>query len=136
MRVGRNAFENGENSPARVLEERVLSTAYLWHGYGRSPIGSRSDIEKVPIEKLQEVYRKYYQPDNAVLVVAGKFDPAKTLGWIQETFGAIAKPTRTLVPTYTEEPTQDGEREVVLRRVGDTQAIMTAYHIPSESSPD
>jgi len=136
MTVVRSEFEMGENNPTRVLEERVLSTAYLWHGYGRSPIGSRSDIEHVPIEKLQAFYRQYYQPDNAVLVVAGNFDEAKTLGWIKETFGAIPKPSRKLSPTYTEEPTQDGEREVVLRRVGDTQAIITAYHIPAAAHPD
>ena len=126
MTVVRNEFERGENSPERVLEERVVSTAYLWHGYGRSTIGARSDIEHVPIERLQAFYRNYYQPDNAVLVVAGKFDEAKTLGWIKETFGAIPKPTRKLTPTYTEEPAQDGEREVTLQRVGDNQVLMMA----------
>jgi zinc protease len=136
MTVVRNEFENGENSPPRILEERVFSTAYLWHAYGHSPIGSRSDIEHVPIENLQAFYRKYYQPDNAVLVVAGKFDPAKTLTWINDSFGAIPKPTRQLTNTYTEEPVQDGEREVVLRRVGDEQLLMMAYHIPAGSHPD
>src|SRR5579871_2901563 len=89
MTVVRSEFEMGENNALRVLNERVLSTAFLWHGYGRSPIGSRSDIEHVPIEKLQAFYRQYYQPDNAVLVVAGNFDEPKTLGWVKETFGAI-----------------------------------------------
>jgi zinc protease len=136
MTVVRNEFERGENSPDRVLEERVLSTAYLWHSYGRSPIGTLSDIEKVPIEKLQAFYRNYYQPDNAMLLVAGKFDPAKALAEITEFFGSIPKPTRKLLPTYTEEPTQDGEREVVLRRVGDHQSVMMAFHVPSGSHPD
>src|SRR5262252_9293785 len=94
MTVVRNEFENGENSPPRILDERVRSTAYLWHAYGHSPIGSRSDIEHVPIENLQAFYRKYYQPDNAMLVVAGKFDAAKTLAWINDAFGKIPKPTR------------------------------------------
>src|SRR5712692_2818934 len=136
MTVVRNEFEMGENSPTRVLMERVMSTAYLWHGYGRSPIGARADIEKVPIENLQAFYRKFYQPDNALLVVAGKFTPDQTLGWIQASFGALPKPTRKLQPTYTEEPVQDGEREVVLRRIGDNQAITLAYHIPSGAHPD
>ena len=136
MTVVRNEFERGENSPDQVLEERVLSTAYLWHAYGRSPIGTLSDIEKVPIERLQAFYRNYYQPDDAMLLVAGKFDPAKTLGWINELFGIIPKPTRKLQPTYTEEPTQDGEREVVLRRVGDHQSVMMAFHVPAGSHPD
>lgn len=136
MTVVRNEFERDENEPDGVLEERVLSTAYLWHAYGRSPIGTLSDIEKVPIEKLQAFYRNYYQPDNAMLLVAGKFDPAKALAEITELFGTIPRPTRKLQPTYTEEPTQDGEREVVLRRVGDHQSVMMAYHVPSGSHPD
>lgn len=136
MTVVRNEFERGENSPERILEERVMSTAYLWHAYGHSPIGSRSDIENVPIPRLQAFYRNYYQPDDAVLLIAGKFDTAKTLGWINDTFGRIPKPTRVLSATYTEEPTQDGERQVMLRRVGDTQLLMIAYHAPSGPHPD
>jgi len=136
MTVVRNEFERGENNAGRILEERVVSTAYLWHSYGRSAIGSRSDIEHVPIERLQAFYRNYYQPDNAILIVAGKFDPDKTLALIKGTFGAIPKPARKLIPTYTEEPVQDGEREVMLRRVGDNQMIMAAYHAPAGSDPD
>jgi zinc protease len=134
--VVRSEFESGENSPMRVLEERVMSTAYLWHGYGRSPIGSKSDIEKVPIDRLQAFYRNYYQPDNAVLVVAGNFDETKAMNWIKAGFGAIPKAARKLQPTYTEEPTQDGEREVMLRRVGDIQAVAAAYHVPAGAHPD
>ena len=136
MTVVRNEFERGENSPSSVLFQRVMSTAYLWHSYGRSVIGARSDIENVPISNLQAFYRKYYQPDNATLVIAGKFEPEKTLGWIQEFFGAIPKPTRQLVPTYTLEPAQDGERAVELRRVGDTKSVMMAWHIPAVNHPD
>jgi zinc protease len=136
MTVVRNEFERGENNAGRILEERVVSTAYLWHSYGRSAIGSRSDIEHVPIERLQAFYRNYYQPDNAILIVAGKFDPDKTLELIKSDFGAIPKPARKLIPTYTEEPVQDGEREVMLRRVGDNQVLMAAYHAPAGSDPD
>ncbi|MFD1873797.1 M16 family metallopeptidase [Hymenobacter bucti] len=134
--VVRNEFESGENSPSRVLEERVLSSAYLWHNYGKSTIGSKEDIERVPIDNLKAFYQKYYQPDNAVLLVAGKFDPAKTLALIKQDFGPIPKPSRVLAATYTTEPTQDGERSVTLRRPGDTQALGAAYHVPAGSSPD
>src|SRR4029077_15950826 len=71
MTVVRNEFERGENDPSSILEERVLSTAFLWHNYGHSTIGARSDIENVPIDRLQAFYRTWYQPDNAVLLVAG-----------------------------------------------------------------
>jgi zinc protease len=136
MTVVRNEFEIGENSPNRVLMDRVLSTAYLWHNYGKSTIGARSDVENVPIERLQDFYKRYYQPDNAVLVVAGKIDEPKTLALIAEKFGAIPKPTRSLLATYTAEPTQDGERFVTLKRVGDVQLLIAAYHVPPGSHAD
>ena len=136
MTVVRNEFEMGENYPQNVLEERVLSTAYLWHNYGHSTIGARSDIEGVPIERLQAFYRKYYQPDNAILLVAGKIDEAQTLALISQYFGKIPKPARKPEKPYTQEPTQDGERSVTLRRTGDVQVVMAAYHIPAGSHPD
>src|SRR6266704_2296054 len=136
MTVVRNEFERGENSPMDVLEERVMSTAFLWHNYGKSTIGARSDIENVPIERLQAFYRNYYQPDNSILVVAGKFDEAKTLALITKYFGPIPKPQRTLQPNYTMEPTQDGERSVTLRRVGEVQGVVVAYHLPAGSHPE
>lgn len=134
--VVRNEFEMGENSPQSVLNERIVSTAYLWHNYGKSTIGNRSDIERVPIENLQAFYKKYYQPDNAVLLVAGKIDEPKTIKLISEYFGSIPRPARQLVDVPTVEPVQDGERSVTLRRVGDTQAVAAGYHIMPGSHPD
>lgn len=134
--VVRNEFESGENNPFRVLMERVISGSFLWHNYGKSTIGNRSDIERVPIENLQAFYKKYYQPDNAVVTVAGKIDEAKTLALVNEYFGKIAKPTRVMPKSYTKEPTQDGERFVELRRTGDVQMVMAAYHIMPGSHAD
>ncbi len=136
MTVVRNEFERGENSVTNVLAERVLSTAFLWHNYGKSTIGSRQDIEKVPIDRLAAFYRKYYQPDNAVLVIAGPIDPSMTLTMIAQSLGVIPRPTRKLDETYTVEPIQDGERHVELRRVGKGRNIMIAYHAPSLAHPD
>jgi zinc protease len=134
--VVRNEFEAGENNPFSVLFEHTMSTAYLWHSYGRSVIGNRSDIERVPIANLQAFYHKYYQPDNAVLTVAGKVDEDHVVELVNEYFGKIPMPTRVLTSTYTVEPAQDGERTTTVRRVGDIQAILTLYHIPDGASPD
>ena len=136
MTVVRNEFERGENNAQNILEERVMATAYLWHNYGKSVIGSRADLEKVPIDRLADFYRKYHQPDNAVLVIAGQFDVSKALAMVTDTVGAIPKPTRTLEAPYTVEPTQDGERFVELRRVGSNQAVMAAWHAPALAHPD
>ncbi|HEV2885004.1 MAG TPA: pitrilysin family protein [Pyrinomonadaceae bacterium] len=136
MTVVRNEFELGENSPFGVLLDRVMATAYLWHNYGKTTIGARSDIENVPIDRLQAFYKNYYQPDNAVLLIAGKFDEPKTLALVDKYFSPIPRPTRTLQKIYTQEPTQDGERSVTLRRVGDTQLVQALYHVPSGAHPD
>jgi len=136
MTVVRNEFERGENSPQNVLMERIHSAAYLWHNYGKSTIGNRTDIERVPIENLQAFYKKFYQPDNVVFIVAGKFEEAKALELVQKHLGSIPKPKRKLDDTYTEEPPQDGERVVTLRRVGKVGEVGVAYHIPASAHAD
>ncbi|MGC4051295.1 MAG: pitrilysin family protein [Paludibaculum sp.] len=136
MTVVRNEFERGENSPQSILRERVEATAYLWHNYGKSTIGSKDDLEKVPVERLAAFYRKYYQPDNAVLVITGRLDEAATLAAVNDAFGRIPRPTRVLDQTYTVEPAQDGERFVELRRVGEGQSVVIAYHGPAAGHPD
>ena len=134
--VVRSEFERGENSPQRVLMQRVTAAAFEWHNYGQSTIGNRADIEKVPADNLRRFYQKYYQPDNVMLVIAGKFDEKKSLEFVKNYFGVIPRPERKLEPTYTEEPAQDGERMVTLRRVGDVALAATLYHIPSGGHPD
>ncbi|HBE89418.1 MAG TPA: insulinase family protein [Elusimicrobia bacterium] len=136
MTVVRNEFESRENNPRGILMERVLSTSYLWHNYGKAVIGARSDIENVSIDRLQAFYRRYYRPDNAVLIVAGNFAPEKTLALVKKKFGRIKPPKEPMQPTYTVDPVQDGERLITLRRSGDTQEIIAAYHVPAASHPD
>src|SRR3954453_21398923 len=136
MTVVRNEFERGENNPSSILRERVASTAYLWHNYGKSTIGSKEDLERVPVERLADFYKKFYQPDNAVLTITGRIDEAKTLQMVADTMGKIPRPTRVLPQTYTVEPAQDGERFVALRRVGQGQTLMVAYHTVAAAHPD
>lgn len=136
MTVVRNEFERGENSPTSILGQRMMSAAFQWHNYGQSTIGNRADIERVPIQNLQAFYRRYYQPDNAMLVIAGQFDPEQALSLAEKYFGALPAPERELPSTYTEEPAQDGERLVTLRRVGELALCGAIYHICSGAHPD
>lgn len=136
MTVVRNEFERGENQPFAVLNQRVAAAAYAWHPYGHATIGPRSDIENVPIEKLLGFYKRYYRPDNATLFVAGAFDKAATLALIARDFGAIAKPAGPIPQPYTVEPAQDGERTVVVRRVGGQPILLAVYHVPAITHPD
>ncbi|MFP5391511.1 MAG: M16 family metallopeptidase [Gammaproteobacteria bacterium] len=136
MTVVRNEFEMGESDPGSVLFRELQSIAYDWHGVGHSPIGNRSDIENVRIENLQAFYRTWYQPDNAVLLVAGKFDETRMLAWVAQAFGKIPKPKRKLPVSWTVEPPQDGERSFVVRRKGDYQMLALGYKGPSSLHAD
>jgi zinc protease len=134
--VVRSEFERGENSPTSVLWKRMVSAAFLWHNYGNSTIGNRADIERVPIDNLRKFYHRYYQPDNALLVIAGKFDGKEAMTLTEKYFGSIPRPERKLDKTYTQEPAQDGERFVTLRRVGEVAAVGAVYHIPAGPHPE
>lgn len=136
MTVVRNEFEEDENQPQRILTERVLESAYQWHNYGFPTVGPKSDIEHVPVDRLHVFYAKWYQPDNAVLVIAGKFDVANALKYVAASFGKIPKPKRILDAPYTTEPPQDGEHSVTMRRTGDVFDVCAAYHIPCAMDTD
>jgi zinc protease len=136
MTVVRNEFERGENSPFRITLQKMAASAYMWHNYGKSTIGARSDLENVPIDRLKAFYKMYYQPDNATLIVAGKFEEVDMLALVDKYFSPIPKPERVIRPLYTAEPAQDGEKSVTIRRVGDVQMTGAAYHIPGGSHED
>jgi zinc protease len=120
----------------RATFEQTMAAMYQWHNYGKSPIGARSDVENVDISRLQAFYRLHYQPDNATLVVAGRFDPAQVLAWVAQSFGPIPKPTRVLPPTYTVDPSQKGERTVAVRRRGGAPFILAMWHGVPAAHPD
>ena len=136
MTVVRNEMEMGENDPGRILFEKTLATMYQWHNYGKSTIGARTDVEGVDIARLQGFYKKYYQPDNATLIVSGKFKPEQVMAWVGQYFGGIAKPKRPVPPLYTLDPVQDGERAVTIRRVGGVPLLYAGYHVVPGAHPD
>jgi zinc protease len=135
MTVVRNEMESGENDPAGILMDKTMAAAFQWHNYGKSTIGARADVENVSIPHLQAFYHRYYQPDNATLVIAGQFDEARVWPIIMDSFAKIAKPKRVLFPTYTLDPVQEGEREVVLRRTGDVAQVEVVYHTVPAAHP-
>lgn len=136
MTVVRNEMERGENQPVGVLYGQMLATAYQWHGYGRDTIGARSDVENIPIERLQAFYRTHYRPDNAVLFIGGKFNQAEALKKVEAAFGAIAKPANGVPRTYTLDPAQEGARDITLRRTGGVGTVLTSYHTVPGSHAD
>lgn len=134
MTVVRNEMERDDNSAFSSLLRQTNAAAYVWHPYGRAVVGARSDVEHVDVAQLRAFYHRYYQPDNAVLIVTGNFEPRQTLQWIAQDFGPMAKATRVLPREYTVEPVQQGARAVTLRRIGDSPIAVAQYHIPEAAS--
>lgn len=136
MPVVRSEFEIGENRPMEALDKQVWALAYQAHPYHHSTIGWRSDIEQVPIERLQQFYRDFYGPDNATVTIVGDFDTQETLQKIAREFGEHRASSSALPTVYTDEPTQEGERRVVVKRAGDTNMVGLAYKVPDASHAD
>src|SRR6185295_5603717 len=136
MTVVRNEFERDENDPSSALDKEVNANAFLAHPYHHPTIGWRSDIEKVPIEKLREFYDTFYWPNNATVTVIGDFATPRTLSLIQQYFGAITRSPKPIPQVYTEEPAQTGPRRVVVKRPGEVGVVEIAYKVPAALHAD
>jgi len=136
MSVVRNEFERGASSVGRGMADARMALTFPNHGYGRPVIGNRSDIENVSIEKLQAFYKNWYRPQNAALIVTGRFDAQETLAHIQKVFGPLVNPSTPLPKLYTREPIQDGLRSNVIRRIGGEPRLLLSWRGAAQSHPD
>lgn len=136
MTVVRNEFERGENMPIQALSKELWASAFLAHPYHHDTIGWRSDIERVPIEKLRAFYDTYYWPDNATATVIGDFDVTSTLAAIRQHYGKISKSPNPFPHMYTTEPEQTGQRRVIVKRGGELGVVAIAHKVPQATHPD
>jgi len=136
MTVVRNEFEQGENDPQQALDKEIFAAAFQAHPYHHSTIGWRSDIERVPIEKLRAFYDTFYWPDNSTVTLVGDFDPAAGLGLVKKYYGAYPKAPHPIPGMYTEEPEQTGPRRVMVQRSGEVGVVGISYKSPAGSDPD
>ena len=135
MPVVRNEFERGENSPAMTLDKQLWAIAYQAHPYHHDTIGWRSDIENVPIERLQQFYDDFYWPNNATVTIVGSFDIQEVLTLISANFGKHSKSPKPFPALYTEEPIQEGERRAVVKRAG-VNMVAIVHKIPNAHHED
>lgn len=122
--------EGHENDPEWWLSEALMAATFQVHPYRNEVIGWKSDLRAMTREELYTHYQTYYMPNNAVLVLAGDFDSAKLLTQVERYFGDL--PVGPPIPSFrAEEPEQQGERRVVVRRPGPAEYVQIAYHTPS-----
>ncbi|TAM90418.1 MAG: insulinase family protein [Candidimonas sp.] len=129
-----NEMERDDNDPVQVLLQSMRAAAYQWNNYGHSALGARSDVEHINVGELRAFYDRYYQPDDAVLIITGQFDPRRTLRAIEAAFAGIPRPSRALPAEHTVEPVQKGARTVILRRRGGSPYVAALFHIPEAAS--
>ncbi|MCA1635526.1 MAG: insulinase family protein [Acidobacteria bacterium] len=131
MTVVRNELERGQNEPLLVLDEAVYATAFREHPYHHPTIGWRADVENIPTARLKEFYDTFYHPNNATAIVVGDFERGRALELISEHFGVHARSVEPIPEVYTDEPQQQGERRLVVRRSGELPLVQVAFRTPA-----
>ncbi|MBI3972203.1 MAG: insulinase family protein [Chloroflexi bacterium] len=127
--------EGGENEPGFFLGEEITAAAFKLHPYGQPVVGFKSDLRRITRQNLWNHYRRYYAPNNAVVIAVGDFDTPALLELVEDEFGKIKRrATAPRLPLV--EPSQEGERRVVVERPGAVQLLSMAYHVPEGSHPD
>jgi zinc protease len=123
------------NNPRARLSEQIDAALYLNHPYGRPVIGWRHEIEKLNREEALAFYRRFYTPNNAVLVVAGDVttDEIRTLA--EATYGKVAKVAEIGPRRRPQEPAQVAARHVTLPDAQVQQpSLHRAYLVPSSTT--
>ncbi len=131
MTVVRNELERGQNEPLLVLDEAVYATAFREHPYHHPTIGWRADVEHVPTARLKEFYDTFYHPNNATAIVVGDFETARALELVLKYFGAHTSSDTAIPEVYTDEPKQEGERRLVVRRAGELPLVQVSFRTPA-----
>lgn len=127
--------EGLENFPEFLLAEEVGAAAFKVHPYHHEVIGWKWDLQTMSRDQLYRLYRTYYAPNNAILVLSGDFDGSEALDKVERAFGAIPR-VETIPAVLVQEPPQKGERRVKVRQAGPTSYVRLAYRAPEATHPD
>ena len=119
--------EGSENEPSFVLRETLTAAAFQVHPYHHQVVGWKSDLQAITRDDLYAHYRRYYRPNNAVLVIAGDLEPDTLVAQIDKLFGRI-EPGPCLAEVRRPEPVQRGERRVTVRMPGAAPMLQIVYH--------
>jgi len=141
-RVVISELQGYENSPNYRLSRVVMRAAFPNHAYGLPVGGTKADVEKFKVEKVLEYYRKFYRPDNAVLVIVGDFQTAPTLKAVQQTLGNIPKKVRSgelgvsSKTTFNSSVPSTHSSPIVLQEPGAGALLQAIYPLPDANHPD
>lgn len=125
-----------DNSPMGYLYFRFFNTAFVYHPYHWTPIGFMDDILHWDISDIVNFHNTYYQPNNAIVLVAGDIDPKVVFESAKKYFSPIKNKISKIPEVYMQEPTQDGSREASVHKDTQVEWLALGYKIPSYESKD
>jgi predicted Zn-dependent peptidase len=124
-----------DNSPMGYLYFRLFNNLYLYHSYHWTPIGFTNDIKNWTLKDIQDFHATYYQPNNAILIVAGDIKPEVVFSEAEAKFGSIKNSHKIPTP-HQVEPKQDGQKRLVVHKDSEVEMLAMAYHIPDFKHKD
>ena len=125
-----------DNNPMGYLQFRLFNNSYIYHPYHWTPIGFMSDIQNWKIEDIKDFHSTYYQPKNAIVIVAGDIDESEVFESVEKHFKNIKNTKEIPSLLHTVEPKQDGEKRVVINKDSAGQMLAITYHIPNFEHED
>ncbi len=125
-----------DNNPMGYLQFRLFNNAYIYHPYHWTPIGFMNDIKNWTIEDIKDFHSTYYQPKNAIVVVAGDIDKDEIFKSVEKHFKNIKNSKEIPSSIHTTEPEQDGTKRVTIHKESAVQMIAITYHIPNFEHED
>ncbi len=124
-----------DNSPMGYLYFRLFNHVYIYHSYHWTPIGFKNDIKNWTLQDIKEFHKTYYQPKNAIVVVAGDIDKDEVFKKTEKYFKDI-KNCCEIKPNHKIEPKQDGAKRLIVYKDSEVQMIAIAYHTPNFAHKD
>ncbi len=126
-----------DNNPLGYLYFRLFNTAFVHHSYHWTPIGFIDDIKHWTIKDMRKFHKKYYQPQNAIVVVVGDIEPKEVFKYTKKYFGKIKNSTKTIKRNHMVEPKQDGMRRAyITNKESQVEMVAMAFHIPDFKDKD
>ena len=125
-----------DNNPMGYLQFRVFNNAFIYHPYHWTPIGFMDDIKNWTIEDIKDFHSTYYQPQNAIVVVAGDIKKDDVFSYVEKHFKDIKNKKEIPSSIHTVEPKQDGERRAIINKESNVQMLAMTYHIPNFEHED
>lgn len=125
-----------DNNPMGYLQYKLFNSAYIYHPYHWTPIGFMDDIQNWTIEDIRDFHSTYYQPKNAIVVVAGDISKDEVFSLTEKHFKDIKNRKDIPSTVHMKEPKQDGARRVIVKKDSQVQMLAMAYHIPNFEHKD